>query len=298
MALHKSLGPNGKYPFWVIGVVVVCLELTFGIISVFDARRGDPKERMFNSKIFNLPVFTITIIIITLIFMNKPEAYAIVYGAICGGFAGYLAGGLAYAKFFIRIKDDIYRIVFGGWIGVLLGAIFGSLFAYLLDPLNGKVFGGLFMGFWGGAIVSGPIATILLYLFRKKEKFTQFFTKLLLYDMIIQVSNDLRNYFSVKNKGKTPRKLLLDDCEVFKAEADEEINLKVNDKKGQSFKQKFSRFLRIVYKIFIYILFLTNPWELSKNALKIESFNTIFKLAAEKENLHVINRTIVEKIKI
>ena len=113
MAVHKAQGPFGKYPYWVIGIVAVCLEILFGIISVFDSRRPNPKYRLFNSKIFNLPVYTITVIIITIIFMNTSEAYAIIYGAICGGFAGYLAGGLAYANFFIHIKDDIYRIIFG-----------------------------------------------------------------------------------------------------------------------------------------------------------------------------------------
>ncbi|NHJ39049.1 MAG: hypothetical protein FK731_03380 [Asgard group archaeon] len=219
MFMHRNVDTEVNFKDWVAIPVALGLQLLAILFAFLDSRKRNPKEKMFGSRIFNMPIFVITIIITIAIFWGREETLAIVYGGICGGFAGYLAGGLAYANFFIKIKNEVYRTIFGGWIGVVIGAIFGSFFAYLVDPKFGEVFGGIFMGFWGGAIVSGPIATILLHAFRNNDKVTKFFNKIHYYGTIQKVSNDINQYFAIE-KNKT---LDLSKCKIFEEREDKKI---------------------------------------------------------------------------
>ena len=270
MIMHRSIDSEINYKNWVIILVGILLELVFGFFAFLDSRRKNPKETLFSSRMMNMPIFVLTIVITIASFWGRTDTLAIVYGGICGGFAGYLAGALAYGNFFIKVKDIVFRTVFGGWVGVLIGTITGSVLAYLVDPFGGGVFGGIFMGFWGGAIISGPIAVVLLHFLRKNEKFTLFFTKLHLYGTISEVSEDLKAYFEKTCKDS----LKIEDCKVF--EINEIKEAKFKDKDDVNIWKKFLRG-------FTYIAFLTSPWEYSLEEYRIETFNQIFTLAAEKQ---------------
>ena len=125
-----------------LGMMLEVKETLAGtIVDNLDARRKDPKERMFSSTVFNLPFFTLTTIIVCLIFWSQPTQLALTYGALSGAFAGYLSGALAYGTFFVKIENSIFRTIFGGWIGVPIGGILGAVFAGAVDPLGGGVFG-------------------------------------------------------------------------------------------------------------------------------------------------------------
>jgi MFS family permease len=279
MFMHRDLDSEVWINDWVFIVVGVILQLLAIFFSFLDSRRKNPKAKMLGSRIFNLPVFTITIIVIIAIFWGRGDAFAIVYGGICGGFAGYLAGGLAYANFFIKIKDEVYRTIFGGWIGVVLGAIMGSVFAYLVDPFYGEIFGGIFMGFWGGAIVSGPLATVLLFVLRNKTKFTQFFSKVLLFGTIREVSKDVKQYIAVDG-NKT---LDMTQCKVFGEREDKEMK-----PKNESDVKWWQKVLRVLF----YIIFLSNPWEINQDKDRIEVFTMVFEFAAEKEGYTIDEKKI------
>jgi len=291
--MHQTFGLNANYDNWVIIVVGVSLEAFFIFVSAMDSLRKNPKEKLFGAKIFNLPVFTVSVAITIAIFWGDPGQFAIVYGAICGGFAGHLAGALAYANFFIHIKDSIYRIIFGGWIGVLLGAIFGALFAGLVDPIGGQVFGGIFMGFWGGAIVSGPIATILLYYLKGKEKFTAFFTTIMVLGLRSRITRDIKLYFETHDQ----------------LNLDETVVLKITDKPLSENQEKlFSRIipailqfnfvlgmlLLVLVPAFYKFFFFINPWEEEIDQIRINNFNEIIDYAVKELNLtredNIINK--------
>ncbi len=268
MLMHKKFS-GAVYENWVIIVVGISLELFFIGLAVLDSIRKNPLERLFGSRIFNLPVFTITVLVITAIYWGKGEQLAIVYGAICGGFAGYLAGGLAYGNFFVKIKDSIFRIIFGGWIGISIGAIFGALFAGLVDPFGGKVFGGIFMGFWGGAIISGPLAVVLLVVLEKNISFRNFFTKLLVYDVYKKVKESTEDVLleAVNEDSKIITKYLT-DLELLNVSED------IDETKESEVESFWNRFLRI----FLYIIFLINPWEIESEINRVNAYRDIYAL--------------------
>ena len=275
MLMHRYADSEIDFEIWVVIVVGISLELMFGGLAYWDSIRDNPKERLYGSRIFNLPIYLVVIIVVIGISWGSSEQNALVYGAVSGGFAGYLAGGLAYANFFIKIKDEIYRIVFGGWIGTFLGAIVGSVFAYLVDPFEGQIFGGLFMGFWGGAVVSGLIATILLYIFRNNEKFTSFFTKMMLLDVRAEILQDLKEHFKITEIGeKKSEKIILklDNAYILNEIGEMEI----------------PHFLEVIVKIVFFI----NPWEKEKENKRIFTYNMIINEAVEKLGLVRKDNTI------
>jgi hypothetical protein len=266
MLMYKTF--NGAlYENWVIIVVGLSLELVFIGFAVLDSLRKNPLERMYGSRIFNLPVFAITVLVITAIYWGNVGQLAIVYGAICGGFAGYLAGALAYGNFFVRIKDDIFRIVFGGWIGVSLGAIFGALFASLVDPFGGGVFGGIFMGFWGGAIVSGPIAVILLVLLEKNIGFRNFFSKVLVFDLYRKVRLETNDILLAASK---------DDPKIIikHINSQELLHVKEETEDLEEIEPIWKKILRVL----LYIVFLINPWEIESEIKAVNAYRDIFAL--------------------
>ncbi len=212
MIMHRLQDSTITFQNWVIIVVGVSCEVVFLVGSFFDAKRRDPKERMFSSTIFNLPVFTISTIVVCLIYWGQPTQLALTYGALSGAFAGYLSGALAFGAFFVKIENTIFRVILGGWIAVPLGAILGAVFAGAVDPLGGLVFGGIFMGFWGGT-ASGVVAVIVLYLLRNETKYTSFFVKLQYYDIQKELSEDLDRHFA---EGAS--ELNLDECKFFQDE--------------------------------------------------------------------------------
>jgi hypothetical protein len=255
MLMHRATDPNVRIATWVLILVPILLELFFVGISYLDVQRKNPKAKMFDASIFNLPVLALLTIIAIAIFWGSDVQNAIVYGVITGGFAGYLAGGLAYANFFIKIQDSIYRTIFGGWIGTALGAVFGGLFSYLVEPTIGQVFGGVFWGFWGGAIVSGPIATVLLYLLKEHEHFTQFFSYLMLFSIRKEMTQDLKKYMESHKNIKT-----------------EEI--KVLQTIPQTPKSEWNIFVKIVYFI--------SPWEIRNEQKRMETYQEILDYACKK----------------
>jgi len=287
MLMHKKFS-GAVYENWVIIVVGISLELFFIGLAVFDSIRKNPLERLFGSRIFNLPVFTITVLVITAIYWGKAEQLAIIYGAICGGFAGYLAGGLAYGNFFVKIKDSIFRIIFGGWIGVSIGAIFGALFAGLVDPFGGKVFGGIFMGFWGGAIISGPLAVVLLVVLEKNISFRNFFTKLLVYDVYKKVKESTEDVLleAVSEDSKIITKYL-SNLELLNVS--EEID-KTEEDEIESFWQKFLR-------IFLFIIFLINPWEIESEINRVNAYRDVFVLYLSEKYFKSLNQSTKETSK-
>ncbi|NHJ33698.1 MAG: HEAT repeat domain-containing protein [Asgard group archaeon] len=268
MLMHRKVG-GALYENWVIIIVSVSLELVFIGFSLLDSMRKNPLERLFGSRVFILPVFTITILVITGIYWGRADQLAIVYGAICGGFAGYLAGALAYGNFFVRIKDILYRIVFGGWIGVSLGAIFGALFAGLVDPFGGKVFGGIFMGFWGGAIVSGPLAAVLLVVFERNIGFVNFFTKLLVYDKYRWVKDNTEELF-VEAVAENPKILT-------KHLTNHEL-LNVDEEQDKTEEIEAETFWKKALRIILYVIFLMNPWEIETEINRVNAYREIFGL--------------------
>ncbi len=270
MQMHKIV-PDGhpELESWIIIVVGVSLEVFFAGLSALDAYRRNPSDRNINSRIFNLPVFSIAAIIIAVIFWGQDIQLTIVYGGICGGFSGYLAGGLAYANFFIHIKDIVYRTIFGGWVGTFLGAIFGALIAGLVDPVFGEGFGGIFMGFWGGAIVSGPIATALLYYLKDKKKFTDFFSKVQYDGPIRELRKDLVIYFESNSKIK---ELHLKDTVLYQEIVEKDVKLK-----DESDKTNWNKLLRGL----LFILFLISPWLIRDEAQRIIDNNLIVDFALE-----------------
>ncbi len=281
MLMHKKF-IGAVYENWVIIVVGLSLELVFVGFAVLDSMRKNPLERMYGSRIFNLPVFAITVLVITAIYWGKTEQLAIVYGAICGGFAGYLAGGLAYGNFFVKIKDTIYRIVFGGLIGVSLGGIFGALFAGLINPLFEKVFAGIFMGFWGGAIVSGPIAVVLLVVLGKNISFRNFFTKILVYDVYRKVKLSTEDILIVAVK-EDPKIITnyLSNLELLNESED-------NDKtKENEIESSWNKAKRII----LYIIFLINPWEIESEIDRVNAFRDIFALYFSEKYLISLNQS-------
>ena len=134
MIMHRLQDSTITFQNWVIIVVGVSCEVVFLVGSFFDAKRRDPKERMFSSTIFNLPILTISTIVVCLIYWGQPTQLALTYGALAGAFAGYLSGALAYGAFFVKIENSIFRVILGGWIAVPLGAILGAVFAGAVDP--------------------------------------------------------------------------------------------------------------------------------------------------------------------
>lgn len=281
LIMHRAVDSNIDYKNWVIILVGIILELAFGFFAFLDTRKTNPKEMLFNSRMLNMPIFVLVIAITIAIFWTKPEVYPVVYGGICGGFAGYLAGGLAYGNFFIKVKDIVFRTVFGGWIGVLIGTIMGSVFAYIIDPFGGGVFGGIFMGFWGGAIVSGPIAVILMHFLRKNEKFTVIFTKIHNYGTIKEISENLKDYF----ESTEEEKLVLEDCKVFEQKEDSDV--KIKSEKDITVWKKILRGL-------IFIVFLLNPWEVYQEEKRIEAFTQLFTIAAEM-NSYTFEEGVITK---
>jgi len=279
--MHKKFN-EATYENWVIIVVGLSLELVFVGFAVLDSMRKNPLERMYGSRIFNLPVFAITVLVITAIYWGKTEQLAIVYGAICGGFTGYLAGGLAYGNFFVKIKDTIYRIVFGGLIGVSLGGIFGALFAGLINPLFEKVFAGIFMGFWGGAIVSGPLAVVLLVILEKNIGFRNFFTKILVYDVYrkIKLSTEDILIEAVKENPKIIT-TYLSSFELLNVSED---NDKTKENEIESSWEKAKR-------IILYIIFLINPWEIESEIDRVNAFRDIFTLYFSKKYLRSLKQS-------
>ncbi|MFW9925121.1 MAG: hypothetical protein ACFFDW_17765, partial [Candidatus Thorarchaeota archaeon] len=232
------------------------------------------------------------------LFEQSTQLAAQVFGGI---FMGYLAGGLAYANFFIKIKDLNYRIIFGGWIGVSLGSVFGSLFAGLmniqnyidltsqiLDPeisdplfeqstqLAAQVFGGIFMGFWGGAIVSGAIATILLHIFRDNKKVTYFFTKLQLYDIRYDIAKDLKDYFAFNPRMDTP------------SDSNIELNLADIDLMQEKEQKKHHIIIRILTEIVYFI----SPWEKALEKTRIAAYRDIFEKVCEENSLEIKDEKI------
>ncbi|NPE07424.1 MAG: hypothetical protein GNW80_04000 [Asgard group archaeon] len=281
MIMHKKFS-GAMYENWVIIVVGLSLELFFIGLAVLDSIRKNPLERMFGSRIFTLPVFTITVLVITAIFWGRAEQLAIVYGAICGGFAGYLAGALAYGNFFVKIKDFVFRIVFGGWIGVSIGAIFGALFAGLINPLFEEVFAGIFMGFWGGAIVSGPLAVILFVVLEKNISFRNFFSKLLVYDVYRKVKASTEEVLvkAVNDDSKIITKYL-SDLELLTVSEDID---ETKESEDESFWEKFLR-------IFLYIIFLINPWEIENETIRVNAYKDIFALYFSEKYLESLDQS-------
>ena len=289
MVLQKTFKVDSTLQNWVIILVAVLLELVFAGFTVVDCTRGNPNSRFYSSSMFNLPVFSITILLAIAIFWNNEEVFAIAYGTLCGCFAGYLAGALAYANFFVKIKDPIYRTIFGGWVGVFLGGIFGGLFAglmsmqnYFLDPswvysdtIGAQIFGGLFMGFWGGAIISGPIATLLLFFLKEKEVFTAFFTKLMHYGTQLEITKDLKNHFELNEQSESKKKieLKIEDIHVLKPIEKKELH----------------PFFKVIRKIAYFI----SPWELESEEDRQNVFSKIIDSAVEQLPLKKTDEKIV-----
>ncbi|MBD3189644.1 MAG: hypothetical protein GF308_03325 [Candidatus Heimdallarchaeota archaeon] len=267
MIMHKVTDVNIDFPNWVVIVVGIVLFAFLFVISYFDSRRANPKERLFGARIFNLPVFTIMTFIAIAIFWGKPVQNAVIYGALSGGFAGYLAGGLAFANFFIHIKNTIYRIIFGGWIGTFLGTILGALFGGLIDPINGQVFGGLFFGFWGG-VISGAIATILLWLFREKKKFTGFFTKILFFDIQKEITRDLQKYFQIGKEKELPS-------------SKKELDLK----QWAIYQPKEEKEYPKIIEILLFVIYLISPWENEEDIDRIQTFDQLINNSIKKLDL-------------
>ncbi|MHA1211484.1 MAG: hypothetical protein ACTSSH_03390 [Candidatus Heimdallarchaeota archaeon] len=288
MLLHKAVD-SLEYKGWIITIVGISLEIIFAGLAVIDSRRKNPKEKMYGSQIFSIGVFAITIMITIAIFWNSENIYAIAYGGICGGFAGYLAGALAYPNFIVKIKDKIYRTILGGAIGVSLGAIAGSIIAWVVEVFvngfPGGVFGGIFMGFWGGALVSGPIATIILFIFKGKERFTVFFTKMLVWGTVEEVSKDLQNYFTSLDV-ESEKKLEFNQCLVLLQEEDHPINLK--DERDETAIKKILRGIR-------FIVYFVNPWVEGLEEDRVESFKQIFLFASNKLGYTLENEIITVK---
>ncbi|MEA2071451.1 MAG: hypothetical protein U9O98_09190 [Asgard group archaeon] len=259
MLMHRATQTSISFENSLFYAIVLPIETFFIFISYLDARKKIHKERFFGGSIFNLFAIVFCVFIAIAIFWGEATQNAIVYGTLSGGFAGYLAGGLAYADFFIKIKDEIYRILFGGIIGVLLGGILGGLFAGLVDPIGGDIFGGIFMGFWGG-VISGGIATVLLYILREERKFTDFFSKRIMYlEIINKLTKDIESYF--EKKSPQTNTLNLEDCSFYNVK---EVN--------------HSKFVKILLKIIYFI----NPWaEINSEKLQ-KSYNEIFDYVLEE----------------
>lgn len=272
MILQKTFTVDSTLQNWVIILVGILLELLFIGFSVIDSSRSNPNSRFYGSKIFNLPVLSITVLVATAIFWNHEEVFAIAYGTLCGAFAGYLAGGLVYANFFIKIKDVVYRTIFGGCVGVFLGGIFGGVIAGLMsfqnyfietswvytDTIGAQIFGGIFMGFWGGAIISGPIAIVLLHLLKDKSAFTSFFTKIMHFGTQKELTTDLKKYFNLDTEStKKDSKIIL--------KLDEILVLKTEEKK------ELNPFFEIVRKIAYFI----SPWEKEIESNRQKTFSKI-----------------------
>jgi len=251
MLMHKKFS-GAVYENWVIIVVGISLELFFIGLAVLDSIKKNPLERLFGSRIFNLPVFTVTVLVITAIYWGKAEQLAIVYGAICGGFAGYLAGGLAYGNFFVKIKDSIFRIIFGGWIGV-----------------------------------SGPLAVVLLVVLEKNISFRNFFTKLLVYDVYKKVKESTEDVLleAVSEDSKIITKYL-SNLELLNVS--EEID-KTEEDEIESFWQKFLR-------IFLFIIFLINPWEIESEINRVNAYRDVFVLYLSEKYLKSLNQSTKETI--
>jgi len=281
MLMHKKVD-GAVYDNWVIIVVGVSLELVFIGFSVLDSLRKNPLERMYGSRIFNLPIFSFTVLVIVAIYWGRADQLAIVYGAICGGFAGYLAGALAYGNFFVRIKDSIYRIVFGGLIGVSIGAIFGALFAGLVDPFGGGVFGGIFMGFWGGAIVSGPIAVVLLVVLEKNINFRNFFTKILVYDEYRKVKLSIEDILIEAAK---------EDSKIITKHLSNLELLNVSEDIDKTKENEIESFWKKTLRITLYIIFLINPWEIESEINRVNAFRDIFALYFSEKYLRSLNQS-------
>ncbi|MHA1121876.1 MAG: HEAT repeat domain-containing protein [Candidatus Heimdallarchaeota archaeon] len=280
MFMHKLFGAN--YSYWTIYHVGVALELGFVWLAAFDSLRENPKERLFGSRILNLPIFTIIVTIIIALYWNTPEQLAIVYGAICGGFAGYLAGGLVYGNFFVKIKDSIFRILFGGWISVSIGSIFGALFAGLVDPFGGRVFGGIFMGFWGGAIVSGPIAVVLLVFLEKNIGFRNFFTKILVYDEYRKAKLNTEDKL-VEAVNKDPKI-------ITKYLTNHEL-LNVSEDSDKTEESEIETFWKKVLRIILFIIFLINPWEIETEAIRVNAYRDIYALYFSEKYLKSLTQS-------
>lgn len=279
MTLQETFKTDSTLQCWVIILVGILLELVFYCFSAIDASRSNPSSRFYGAKIFILPVFSITILLATAIFWNNEEVFAIAYGTLCGAFAGYLAGGLVYANFYKKIEDEVYRTIFGGWVGTFLGGIFGGIIAGLMsyqnyfiddswvysDTIGAQIFGGLFMGFWGGALISGPIAAVLLYTLKDKTKFTSFFTKIMLCNIQNEITTDLKKYFKLNAesaKGKSKVVLKLDDIFVLKTEEKKELH----------------PFLEIFRKI----AFFLSPWDQESESERQQVFSEIIDSSLEE----------------
>ncbi|MHA1555921.1 MAG: hypothetical protein ACTSPM_03205 [Candidatus Heimdallarchaeota archaeon] len=292
MILQKTFKVDSTLQIWVIVLVGVLLELLFVGFSVIDSSRSNPNSRLYSSSIFNLPVLSITILFAVAIFWNNEEVFAIAYGTLCGAFAGYLAGGLAYANFFIKIKDTVYRTIFGGCVGTFLGGIFGGLFAGLMDFQNyfiedtweysetiaAQIFSGLFMGFWGGAIASGIIAVVLLYLLKEKTKFTSFFTKIMHFGVQREITADLKKYFKLDDESaKKDSKVVLklEDIFVLKPEEQKELN----------------RFFKIIREIAYFI----SPWSKEIESKRQQTFSVIIDSSLEELPLNKKDDKIVHE---
>ena len=279
MILQKTFNVDSTLQNWVIILVGILLELAFVGFTIIDSSRSNPNSRFYGSKIFNLPVLAITVLITTAIFWKNEEVFAIAYGTLCGAFAGYLAGGLAYANFFIKIKDEVYRTLFGGCVATFLGGIVGGVFAGLMsfqnyfiedtwvytDTIGAQIFGGLFMGFWGGAIISGPIAVVLLYLLKDKTEFTSFFTKIMHFGTQKEITKDLKKYFKldVESPNKDSRiTLKLEEIFVLKTEEQKELN----------------RFFEIMRKIAYFV----SPWDKESESDRQKIFSKIIDSSLEE----------------
>ena len=293
MIMHRMQDPTITFKNWVIIVVGISCEIAFLVGSYLDAKRRDPKERMFGSSIFNLPVFALGTIIVCLIYWGQPTQLTVTYGALIGGFAGYLSGALAYGSFFVRIENVIYRIIFGGWIAIPLGAILGAIIAGSIDPLGGLVFGGVFWGFWGGTI-SGVPAVLALYYLRNDTKYTSFFVKLQYYDIQKEFRNDLETRFN-----DDPKELNLEDCKFFQ-EPVKKSREKLTDFGSKAlivlFAMNFMLGLLVLTgpKIIRGLLFFMNPWEERDEKRIRKSFYEI--IDSVTEPLGLIRENMVIKI--
>ncbi len=292
MILQKTFKVDSTLQIWVIVLVGILLELLFIGFAVIDASRSNPMSRFYGSKIFNLPILSITILVVTAIFWNHEEVFAIAYGTLCGAFAGYLAGGLTYANFYKRIEDEIYRTIFGGWVGTSLGGIFGGLFAGLMsfqnyfietdwvytDTIGAQIFGGIFMGFWGGAIISGPIAVVLLYLLKDKKKFTSFFTKIMQFGTQKVLTTDLKTYFNLDAEStKKNSKIVLKLEQIFVLKTEE--------------KKELNTFFKVSKKIAYFI----SPWDKEIESERQKVFSEIIDSSLEELPLIIKDDKIVRK---
>jgi hypothetical protein len=220
-----------------------------------------------------------------------------------GAFAGYLSGALAYGSFFVKIENVIFRIIFGGWIGVPLGALLGAIFAnYIvipeifsdqIDPIVTLVFGGLFFGFWGGTL-SGVPAVLALYYFRNDEKITSFFVKLQYYDIQKELVTDLEGYFESHTK-----ELDLNDCVFYQDEVKE-----TNEKSATWFSKIMIILFALNFMVGLLVLtgptiirallFFFNPWE-KRNEDKVrESYNELIDYTIKPLGI-IREETIVKK---